>query len=113
MPAANDFANFMNRMAPGVAGSSPQRVAVPTGAGTAVQLRTAVAGYHYFSIKVVGTGASVNVATGDANVAAPTAADPLFDPNDSWQDFVLPPNVTHIRLFGAGTGFVHFWDRGL
>jgi hypothetical protein len=87
---ASDLAAYANRMAPGLAGSSPPKITFATGANAEVQLRTAAGAARYYSIKVVGSaGASCNVATGMTGLAAPTANDPLFEIADGWQDMVL------------------------
>lgn len=111
---ANDLAAYANRMAPGLAGSSPPKITFATGANAEVQLRTAAGAARYYSIKVVGAaGASCNVATGMTGLAAPTANDPLFEIADGWQDMILNVGSTHIRLFGGATGGSLFvWDRG-
>jgi hypothetical protein len=118
-----DSASYFMRMAPGLPGSSPARIAIPVGAGTATQLLVptpagfASGQFKFISMKVLattfGTQAQVAVAFGPSTVAAPTAADPTFDVNDSWQDMILGPGQTHVNLFGSGTGFVYFWIRGI
>lgn len=111
---AFDLASIANRMAPGLAGSSPPATAFALGANAQVQLRAAAGAARFYSIKVVGAaGASCTVATGTAGLAAPTAADPIFDLTDSWQDMILGVGATHIRLFGIATaGTLYIWDRG-
>jgi hypothetical protein len=106
--------NELARFAPGIVGSSPQKATFATGANNAVQLRAAPGGTRCYSIKVVGSGATCSIATGDAAVAAPTANDPLIEATDGWVDFKLPSGSTHIRLFGGATGgSMYFWDWGI
>jgi len=100
-------------MAPGAPGSSPQKITFATGANAAVQLRAAGGSTRSYSVKIVTTNATCNVATGPDTVAAPTAADPLFSVADGWIDFTLPSGSTHIRLFGGATGGdLVVWDWG-
>lgn len=104
----------INRFAPGAAGTGPQKTTFVTGGtNTAVQLRAAGGSTRTFSVKVVTANASCNIATGDANIAAPTANDPLLEATDGWVDFTLPAGATHIRLFGGATGgSLYIWDWG-
>lgn len=101
------------RFAPGAPGSTVKTTFI-TGSNNAVQLRAAAGGTRSFSVKVVGSGASCNIASGDANVNVPTANDPLLEATDGWVDFTLPNGSTHIRLFGGATGGSLFiWDWGI
>lgn len=113
-----DLASIANRMAPGLPGSSPPKIAVANGANAAVQLRTAAGAARYYSIKYVANtpaaGQGATIATGDSTVAVPTANDPLFETADGWQDMILSVGATHIRAFGtaSGVGVLYVWDRG-
>jgi hypothetical protein len=106
-------ANIIMRFAPGAAGTGPQKTTFVTGANAAVQLRAAAGSTRNYSVKVVTANASCNIATGDGNIAAPTANDPLLEATDGWVDFTLPAGATHIRLFGGATGgSLYIWDWG-
>lgn len=105
--------NSPPRMAPGAPGSSPAAFAFVTGANTAVQLRAAGGSTRTYSVKIITTNATCNVATGPATVDVPTATDPLFSATDGWLELTLPAGSTHIRLFGGATGgTMTVWDWG-
>lgn len=107
---AVDLANVSNRMAPGLPGTSPPKIAFANGANAAVQLRATAGAAIYISVKVT---AGACIATGDSNVGAPTTNDPRFDASDGWQDMILAVGATHIRIFGDGSaGTLYVWLSG-
>ena len=114
---AFDIASAANRMAPGAPGTSPPKITFVNTGNAAVRIRPdpdpntqGGGGAVYFAFK---TSAGVCVATGNSNVAVPTTNDPRFDATDGWQDMILAPGATHIRLFGDGTGgTAYVWLNG-
>lgn len=111
--AANDLASVANRMAPGAYHTTPAKIPFAAGANPAVPLRAASAAgaYLYVAVKVSASAGTLNF--GDLNVADPTVnGGGFFEPTDSWQDMMLPPGCTHVRVFGAGIGTLYVWDRG-
>lgn len=63
----------------------------------------------YVSVKVT---ANCHVIFGDANVRAATAADPLFEQTDGWQDFMLMPGDTGFRVIGDTGGDIYVFLSG-
>jgi len=113
---ALDIAMAADRMAPGLAGSSPAKITFANGANAEVPLRAhpgqtgAALPALYFAFK---TTAGCTIATGPQGLAAPTTNDPRFDASDGWQDMILRPGDTHIRIFGDGTGgTAYVWFNG-
>lgn len=107
---ASDIANAADRMRPGAPGTGIKFTF--TAAASAVQSvpfhnPPPVGGFAvgqgalYVSFKVT---AACHVCFGDGAVGAPTNADPMFEPADGWQDFVLLPSDTAFRVKGDSVG---------
>jgi hypothetical protein len=115
----SDIASALDRYAPGNVGSCIKFTF--TNAASAVQTLTfhstaPVGGFAvnqppvYISIKVT---VACHVCFGDANVGAPTNADTLFEPSDSWQDMILPASATSFRVKGdSAGGDIYIWPSG-
>lgn len=103
----------MNRLAPGAWHTSLPKIPYVFGPNDAVRLRpdSAANTTRAISLKAGHSPGVLNF--GDEDVADPTAdGGALFEPSDGWMDIVLPPGITHVRIFGVGNGTLYVWDRG-
>jgi len=99
----SDIASALDRWAPTVGG--PPRSAYAAGANAAVQFRASADFPVYVSVLATGALADgAHIVFGDADVAAPTVADPLFCLEVGYQDVIAPKGATHYRVFGEGSG---------
>lgn len=109
-----DSASAADRVRPG-ADNPCVKFTFTTGASAFQTLRPAYvtltdkAPAVYVSVKVT---ANCHVIFGDANVRAATAADPLFEATDGWQDFMLLPGDTGFRVIGDTGGDIYVFLSG-
>lgn len=109
-----DSASAADRVRPG-ADNPCVKFTFTTGASAYQALRPAYvsktdkAPAVYVSVKVT---ANCHVIFGDANVRAATAADPLFEATDGWQDFMLLPGDTGFRVIGDTGGDIYVFLSG-
>lgn len=96
---ASDLASVNRRLAPG---SIVAQLAFTSTAGGTYYLRDFGGPSRWISIR---TNAPVHIVFGNQDVGAPTNSDPLFDTNDGWQDMIITPDITCLRLKGdSGSG---------
>jgi hypothetical protein len=107
---SSDIANAANRIRPGPPGTGlkftfsaaasaaqaiPFHITPPVGGFAVGQ------GALYVSFKVT---EACHICFGGSAVGNPTNNDPLFEPADGWQDFVILPADTHFRVKGDSMG---------
>lgn len=106
----SDIASALDRIAPGIPGSGIKFTF--TAAASAEQsipfhAPAASGGFAvnqppvYISIKVT---AACHLCFGMEGLGAPTNADPLYEPADSWQDMILLANMRVFRVKGDSVG---------
>lgn len=109
-----DSASAADRVRPG-SDTSNLKFTFTTGASAYQQIRATPPSLTdktpalYISMKVT---ANCHVIFGDANVRAATAADPLFELTDGWQDFMLMPGDTGFRVIGDTGGDIYIFASG-
>lgn len=107
-----DSASAADRVRPG-ADNPCVKFTFTTGASAFQSLRAAPAldkaPALFVSIKVT---ANCHLIFGNAAMRAATAADPLFESTDGWQDFMLMPDDTGFRVIGDTGGDIYIFASG-